>query len=133
MVAKLLILADDHRIQARPVEKFHNQKLLVFRRDAVRKGFDHPRVLNRYSNLTLGRFFKTFEAGLESQGFLPIEYLETDDLIRFSVTRLVELGHGAGYGFAQEFVSREDVDLATSEQRFENPAKVAHDFYRATA
>ncbi len=87
--------ADDQRIEPRPVEKLHDEELLVLGRQAVLQGGDDERMVERAGNLSFARLVEPFESGVEGIGLVAIEDLEANDLIGLAIAGHVEVAHRA--------------------------------------
>src|SRR4051812_30178092 len=80
--------------------------------------FDNSWVLERRSNLAFRRFLQTFEPSFQRVGLGLIQNFETDNLAGLSISRHVEIRHGAGNGFAQDLIPAGHIDLAAFQKRF---------------
>ena len=122
VAVELFALADDQRVQARSIKELHHQELLTLAGHAISQGSHDPGVIEQHGNLALRRLIKPPESHFKLLGLLLVEDFESDDLVGLAVASLVEIGHRARNGIAQDLVPLGNVDLATVEDRLEKRA-----------
>ena len=86
-------------------------------------------MIEQRGDLAFARLVEAAESHLQLFGLVLVENLQADDLIGLPIADHLEAAHGAGDGFAQDFVALGDVDLAPLDQRFEEAAD-AHELPR---